>query len=79
MKPIVWFGRMTHGTFTIAGDSNPMVIVDHVDLATRMTEEEADDYMVMHGYDSYLMPEVFGGEIVYSDQFCEIKRAEDYV
>jgi len=79
MKPIVWFGEMTHGTFEIGGDSNPMVIVRTIALSTRMTEEEADDYMIANNYDSYLLPEVFqksGGEVVYDDQYVIIKKEE---
>jgi hypothetical protein len=70
MKTTAWFGRMTHGTFAIAGDSTPMVIVHSIDhVEQRMTEEQADDYMTANGYDSYLMPKIFKGEIVYDDSF----------
>ena len=71
MKPQVWFGSITFGTFMIGGDSNLMAIVNKIQHVDRMTEEEADDYMVEHGYDSYLIPEQYNGEIVY-DQSHEI-------
>jgi hypothetical protein len=71
MKHQVWFGRMTHGTFSIGGDSNPLVIVHSVDHVERMEEDKVDDYMTEHGYDSWLIPKLFKkyGEIVYDDSF----------
>jgi len=71
MKHQVWFGSITFGEFTIGNDSNPMAIVNDIQYVGRMTEEEADCYMVEHGYDSYLIPEQYNGEIVY-DQSHEI-------
>lgn len=77
MKTQVWFGKMTHGTFTIAGDSNPMVIVHSIDHVERMTEDQADDYMTANGYDSYLIPKLFKGEIVYDDSFTIVLDEEE--
>lgn len=66
MKPIVWFGSFTFGTFTIGNDSNRMAIINNIDHVDRMTECEADDYMTAHGYDSYLIPRLYDGEIVFA-------------
>jgi len=78
MKRMTWFGRMTHGTFSIGGDSNPMVIVHSVDLATEMDVNEVDDYMVQNHYDSYVIPSMYDGELVYSDSYVTIKETEKY-
>jgi len=76
MKKQVWFGSITFGEFTIGDDTNPMAIVNKISHVARMTEEEADNYMVAHGYDSYLIPEQYNGEIVY-DQSHEILLSEE--
>ena len=68
-RKIVWFGRMTHGTFTIGGDDNPMVIVNSIVEKILMDPDAADDYMMAEGHDSYLVPDEFTGEVVFSQSF----------
>jgi len=76
-KNAVWFGRMTHGTFTIGNDTNPMVIIHNIDYVDPcMTEEEADNYMIANNYDSYLMLDTFLGEIVYDDSHVILLNEE---
>ena len=65
----ILFGRMTHGTFDIGGDTEPMVIIHTIDERMVMNPDDADDYMVDNCHDSYLIPSVFTGEIVYSSAF----------
>jgi hypothetical protein len=77
-KTAVWFGRMTHGAFVKGYDSTEMVIVHSIDhVEPRMTEEEADDYMIANNYDSYLMPDTFLGEIVYDDSHVILLNSEE--
>lgn len=64
-----WYGRMTHGTFTIGGDENPMVIVHSIDERVIMDPDDVDEYMHSEGHDSYLVPDEFTGEVVFSQTF----------
>jgi len=66
-----WFGNMTHGTFTIGGDENPMVIVHSIEERAIMDPADVDEYMAAQGYDSYLVPDEFTGEVVFSQLFFE--------
>jgi hypothetical protein len=66
---MIWYGRMTHGTFTIGGDENPMVIVHSIDERVIMDPDDVDEYMTAQGHDSYLVPDEFTGEIVFSQSF----------
>lgn len=68
-KTEVIFGRMTHGQFLIGNDTTPMVIISTIEERKTMNPNEADDYMAAQGYDSYLIPGEFKGQIVYSVEF----------
>jgi hypothetical protein len=67
----IWFGEMTHGEFSISGDSEPMVIVHDVRKKKIMYPEDVDMYMESEGYDSYLIPAEFTGSIVFSQNFLK--------
>ena len=66
MKQLVWFGSFTFGSFTIGDDTNPMAIVNRIDHVARMTADEAEEYMIENSYDSYLIPRLYDGEIVFA-------------
>ena len=66
MKQLVWFGSFTFGSFTIGDDTNPMAIVNSIDHVARMSICEAEDYMTENGYDTYLFPRWYDGEIVFA-------------
>jgi len=66
-----WFGHMTHGTFTIGGDENPIVIVNSIDEKAIMNPDDVDEYCISQGYDSYLVLDEFKGDIVFSQQFLK--------
>jgi hypothetical protein len=65
----IWFGDMTHGEFSISGDSEPMVIVHDIHEKKIMYPEDVDIYMKSEGHDSYLIPDKFAGRIVLSQYF----------
>jgi hypothetical protein len=65
----ILFGQMTHGSFTVGGDAEPMVIIHKIEKRTTMSPAGVDEYMTAHGYDSYLIPAEFTGDIVYSRTF----------
>ena len=52
-------------------DQDQIAIVHSIDEKLSMQEDEVDDYMVMHNYDSYLIPSRFKGMIVYSQYFVK--------
>jgi hypothetical protein len=64
-----WFGQMTHGTFHIGNDENPIVIVDSIDERIVIDEDDIESYMDKRGYDSYVIPSEFIGQIVFSQSF----------
>jgi hypothetical protein len=68
MKTQVWFGNIEFGDFVKGRDSYPCALVHDISEKAMLSEEEADDYMVAHHYDSYLIPSLFKGEIYYRGQ-----------
>ena len=66
---MILFGGMTHGTFTVGGDDAPMVIVYSIDERVFMDPADVDEYMASQGHDSYLVPDEFTGEVVFSQSF----------
>ena len=68
---MVWFGHMTHGTFAIGGDENPIVIVNSIEEKAIMNPDDVDEYCISQGYDSYLVLDEFKGDIVFSQQFLK--------
>ena len=65
----IWFGNMTHGQFLIGSDNQPMVIVNSIDEKAIINPVDVDEYMLSEGYDSYLIPSEFKGDIVFSQDF----------
>jgi len=65
----VLFGNMEHGDFAISKDRYPIVIIHSIEERAIMNPDDADEYMVSQGYDSYLIPDKFEGEILYSQGF----------
>ena len=68
---MVWFGHMTHGTFTIGGDETPIVIVNSIDEKAIMNPDDVEEYMESQGYDSYLVLDEFEGDVVFSQTFLK--------
>lgn len=66
---MILFGDMTHGAFTVGGDDTPMVIVHSIDERAIMDPADVDEYMASQGHDSYLIPDEFTGEVVFSQSF----------
>jgi len=62
---------MTHGTFRIGEDENPIVIVNSVDEKAIMNPNDVEEYMESQGYDSYLILDEFEGDIVFSQEFLK--------
>lgn len=64
IKREVLFGDLEFVELTKGEDRYPAVIVHQVIERKQLTEEQADSYMVKHDYDAYLIPAIFGGEIL---------------
>jgi hypothetical protein len=62
---------MTHGTFRIGEDENPIVIVNSIDEKAIMNPDDVEEYMESQGYDSYLVLDEFQGDIVFSQTFLK--------
>lgn len=67
MKTQVWFGRIDFGDFVKGHDSYPCALIHKIQEKAMLNESEADDYMVKHHYDSYLIPSLYKGEIYYAE------------
>jgi len=63
----VWFGIFEFGDFVKANDKFPIAIVRRLDVKIMMDSNTADDYMTENGFDSYLVPSEFDGEIYYAE------------
>jgi hypothetical protein len=62
---------MTHGTFRIGEDENPIVIVNSIDEKAIMNPDDVEEYMESQGYDSYLVLDEFQGDVVFSQTFLK--------
>jgi hypothetical protein len=70
-QSMVWFGHMTHGTFRIGEDVNPMVIINSIEEKAIMDPDEVEAVLEIVGYDSYLILDEFEGDIVFAKDFVE--------
>lgn len=68
---MIWFGNMTHGSFVIGNDTNPMVIVNSIEEKAIMNPNDVEEYMESQGHDSYLVLDEFQGDIVFSQTFLK--------
>lgn len=68
-KVDVWFGNFSFGEFGHALDpqcTTEIAIVNWIDEKISLPEDEVDDYMTKHHYDSYLIPDKWDGMIAYT-------------
>jgi len=66
MKKQVWYGRMTFGDLLIGNDTYPLALVHEIRCKVMLDEEDIEVYLDTYGYDSYLVPSEFKGEIYYT-------------
>jgi len=66
---MVWFGRMTHGELSIGYDEYRIIIINSIDERVIMNPDDVDEYLDSKNYDSYLIPDEFDGEVVFSKAF----------
>jgi hypothetical protein len=68
----IWFGDMTHGQFSVADDDlERMVVIHSIEEKAIMNPDDADEYMLAQGHDSYLIPDEFDGAVVFSTRFIK--------
>lgn len=65
---VILFGNFSFGDFVKGKDRFPCAIVHKVLDQRVMSEDEADDFMMEHHYDGYLIPSIFQGEIYHSKE-----------
>lgn len=66
----IWYGTMLHGQFSVSDDDlEPMVVIHSIEEKAIMNPNDADEYMLAQGHDSYLTPSEFTGEIVFAPSF----------
>ena len=66
---MVWFGHMTHGELSIGYDEYRIIIINSIDERVLMDPNDVDEYLDSKNYDSYLIPDEFDGEVVFSKAF----------
>ena len=64
---MVWFGSISFDDLKNA--EIPIAIVHSIDEKAIIYPDDADEYMTSNGYDSYLIPDEFKGEIAFSVEF----------
>jgi len=68
----IWFGDMTHGEFCVSDDDlERMVVIHSIEEKAIMNPDDADEYMLAQGHDSYLIPDEFDGAVVFSTRFIK--------
>jgi len=68
----IWYGSMTHGQFSVSDDDlEPMVVIHSIEEKAIMNPDDADEYMLAQGHDSYLIPDEFKGAVVFSTRFIK--------
>jgi hypothetical protein len=65
MKKEIWYGEMIHLEDPL------MIIVNSISEIVKMNTEEAEDYALLRGHDSYVVPKEYEGKIVFSNKFFE--------
>jgi hypothetical protein len=67
MKKEVWFGVFEFGDFVKCGDEFPLAIVRRLDANLVMNPDNAEEIMAEGGFDAYIVPSEFNGEIYYAE------------
>ena len=66
-RKLVWYGRMEFGEFKKGADLFPCALIHEVLKRVMLEEEDIEVYLDTYGYDSYLVPSEFKGEIYYTE------------
>ena len=67
MKKEVWFGVFEFGDFVKCDDEFPMAIVRRLDAKLVMNPNDVEEIMAEGGFDAYIVPSEFNGEIYYAE------------
>lgn len=65
MKKQVWYGRMTFGDLLVGQDKYPVALVHEIRCKVMLNEEDIEVYLDTYGYDSYLVPSEYKGEVYF--------------
>jgi len=67
-KKQVWYGNMEFGEFKKGDDLFPCALIHEIRCKVMLEEEDIEVYLDTYGYDGYLVPSEFKGEIYYSKE-----------
>lgn len=68
MKKQVWYGNMEFGEFRKGKDLFPCALIHNIYSKVMLEEEDIEVYLDTYGYESYLVPSEYDGEIYYSKE-----------
>ena len=68
MKKQVWYGNMEFGEFRKGNDLFPCALIHNIYSKVMLEEEDIEVYLDTYGYESYLVPSEYKGEIYYSKE-----------
>jgi len=71
MKKIVWYGRFEFGDFKKGRDLFPCAFVHDIQRKIELDETDIEVYLDTYGYESYLVPSEYQGEVYFSKQFIQ--------
>jgi len=71
MKKQVWYGDFEFGDFKKGSDLFPCAFVHNIRSKVMLEEEDIEVYLDTYGYESYLVPSEFNGEVYFSKQFIQ--------
>ena len=71
MLKLIWYGRFEFGDFKKGSDLYPCAIVHEIEKKIELNEEDIEVYLDTYGYESYLVPSEYNGELLFSKHFIK--------
>ena len=71
MRKLIWYGRFEFGDFKKGSDLYPCAFVHEIQKKIELNEEDIEVYLDTYGYESYLVPSEYNGELLFSKHFIK--------
>ena len=68
---LVVFGNLEFGDFKKGDDLYPMLIIHNIVEKVYIEEDEIEDFREINNYDSWYVPDLWKGEVMYSKCFMK--------
>ena len=68
---LVLFGDFEFGDFKKGNDLYPMLIVHRINEKVYIEEDEIEDFREINNHDSWYIPDIWTGEVMYSKRFMK--------